>query len=143
MSPVTKAQPFPNLFFSRTDGTSFELLDLRKQKHVLLLFIQESDPVARSFLSLFQDRAKLFDWLDARLVAVFSQSKSVYCPWPAPSYPPCLLTEPLPEGLEWGNAYVVSKNGSLLEIYLSVSELSVEKVERDLLYWEAGHCLPS
>ena len=47
-----------------------------------------------------------------------------------------------PDGVEWGKAYVVSKNRTLLEVYPEPGLLSVAKVERDLLYWEANHCMP-
>jgi hypothetical protein len=29
-----------------------------------------------------------------------------------------------------------------MELYPDPRELSVGKLERDLLYWEAGHCMP-
>lgn len=141
MSPLAKAQPFPNLYLDRPDGTSLELFDLRKKQHALLVLLDKPDPRALAFVGLFQDRAGLFAWLDTRLLAVFSKSARIPTPWPAPGYPACMHAEALPSGVEWGRSYVVSKHGTLLELYGDVSELSVEKIEQDLLYWEAGHCL--
>jgi hypothetical protein len=142
MSPVSKALPFPNLFLGRPDGTSLELLDLHKKEHALVLLLSKPDADALAFVSRFQDKARLFEWLGTRLLTVFQRPEDVPTPWPAPGYPACLHVKALPDGVEWDKAYVISKNGTLLEIYGEVGFLSVDAVERDLLYWEAGHCLP-
>lgn len=142
MSAVGKSLAFPNLFLPRTDGTCLELVDLRKKQHALLMLFSKPDPDAMAFVSHFQDQAKLFEWLNARLLPVFARREHIPTPWPAPHYAPFLHTEPLCDGLEWDKAYVISKNGTLLEIYPELPLLSVHKVEQDLLYWEAGHCLP-
>ncbi|HTB22913.1 MAG TPA: hypothetical protein VK914_09420 [bacterium] len=143
MSALLKTQPFPNLFLKRPDGTSLELVDLRKKQHALLLFLSRNDSDAMAFVSHFQDQARLFEWLNTRLLVVFRNPKDIATPWPAPGHPPCLIPDmPLPAGVEWDKAYVVSKNGTLLEIYEEPALVSVAKVERDFLYWEAGHCLP-
>jgi hypothetical protein len=142
MSALEKGKPFPNLFLNRPDGTSFELVDLRRREHALVLLLRHPDAAHLAFVSHFQDRAKLFEWLNLRLVAVFAKIDTVNTPWPAPGYPPCLHARPLPDGLDWDKAYVVSKNGTLLETYEEPEFLGVDAIERDLLYWEAGHCLP-
>jgi hypothetical protein len=142
MSKLAKALPFPNLFLMRPDGTSMELVDLRKRKHALVLLLSKPDPRALTFVGLCQDKARLFEWLDTQLLTVFERLEHVVTPWPAPGYPACVHADPLPDGVEWDRAYVVSKNGTLLEIYDEFDVLSVDRVERDLLYWEAGHCLP-
>jgi hypothetical protein len=142
MSAVGKSLPFPNLFLVRPDGTSLELVDLRKKQHALVMLFSRPDPDAMAFVGHFQDQARLFDWLGTRLLPVFARRDHIPTPWPAPAFTPCLHTDPLPEGLGWDKAYVVSKNGTLLEQYEELPMLSVHKVEQDLLYWEAGHCLP-
>ncbi len=139
---IEKGGAFPNLFLLRPDGTSFELMDLRRRKHALVLLLSPPAPEARALIGLIQDRAKLFRWLDLEVAASFPNPRAVFTPWPAPDFPPCLHPALVPEGLEWGSGYVVSKNGTLLERYPDLAELSADKVERDLLYWEAGHCLP-
>lgn len=142
MSVPVKGLRFPNLFLARPDGTGMELYDLWKKEHCLLLLLPSADPDALAFVSHWQDQARLFEWLNTRLVCVFPGREAVPTPWPAPGYPPCLHAEPLPDGVEWGKAYVVSKNRTLLELYTELDQLSVAKVEKDLLYWEANHCMP-
>jgi hypothetical protein len=142
MNAVAKGLPFPNLFLKRPDGSSLELVDLYKQEHALLLFLSKPDPDALAFVAHFQDQARLFEWLQTRLLVVYRNQDHVTTPWPAPGYPACLHLEALPDGVDWDQAYVVSKHGTLLETYGEPGFLSVDKIERDLLYWEAGHCLP-
>lgn len=139
---LAKAQPFPNLFLTRPDATSLELTDLRKKEHCLLILQSRPHPDVQAFISHFQDQAKLFNWLNTRLVVVYPRREEIPTPWPAPAYPPCLYAAALPEGVAWDQAYVISKNGTLTEFYGHPGDLSVAKVEKDLLYWEAGHCLP-
>ena len=141
MSAVAKAFPFPNLFLTRPDGTSLELLDLRKRQHAFLLLLSKPDPDLMAFVAHFQDQARLFEWLETRLLVVFQRRQDIPTPWPAPGYPACLYPGRLPEGVRWDRAYVISKNGTLLEAYEEPGMMSVATLERDLLYWEAGHCL--
>ena len=49
---------------------------------------------------------------------------------------------PLPDGLEWDKAYLVSKNRTLVEVYPEIYFLNVTGMEKDVLYWESRHCLP-
>lgn len=142
MTTAIKGQPFPVLFLTRPDGTSLDLQDLRKKEHYLLLLQRQPHPDVLAFISHFQDQARLFEWLQTRLVAVYPRREAVPSPWPAPGYPPCLFGGDLPDGLEWDRAYVVSKNGTLIEIHAELPFLSVAAIEKDMLYWEAGHCLP-
>jgi hypothetical protein len=141
MSPVAKGLQFPNLDLARPDGTGLELYDLWKKEHCLLLLLPAADPDALAFVSHWQDQARLFQWLNTRLICAFPRREAIPTPWPAPGYPPTMHSGPLPDGLEWGKAYVVSKNRTLTEVYPHPGELSVAKVERDLLYWEANHCM--
>ncbi|HTA17366.1 MAG TPA: hypothetical protein VK786_06445 [bacterium] len=142
MNSVSKGLPFPNLFLKRPDGTSLELVDLHKKQHALLIFLSKHDADAMAFVAHFQDQARLFEWLQTRMLVVFPDHEPVTTPWPAPGYPACLYPDTLPDGVHWDKAYVVSKHGTLLEIYEEPGFLGVAKVERDVLYWEAGHCLP-
>jgi hypothetical protein len=142
MSSLPKGAQVPNLFLTRPDGTSLELYDLWKREHFVLVLVRHAHPDLGAFVSHFQDQAKLFSWLNTRLIVVFPKRDDVLSPWPAPGYPPCLYGELLPQGLEWDQAYVVSRNRTLFEHYGDPRELSVAKLEKDLLYWEAGHCLP-
>lgn len=142
MSSLIKGTPFPNIFLTRSDGTSLELQDLRKKEHALLVMQQRPDNDLLAFISHFQDEARLFEWLQTRLLVVYPRRESVPSPWPAPAFAPFLYAEPLPQGIEWGQAYVVSKNGTLVEIYAEPALLSTAKIEKDMLYWEANHCLP-
>jgi hypothetical protein len=143
MSSLVKGQQAPNLFLMRSDGTSLELYDLWKKEHVILIFSPGGDRDTEALISRFQDQARLFEWLNARLLCVYPRREVVPTPWPAPGYPACLHAEPLPGGYEWGKAYVISKNRTLLARYDLDGEISVARFEEDLLYWEAGHCLPS
>ncbi len=142
MSLLVKAQPFPNLYLGRPDGTALEIFDLRKRRHAVVLTLDKPDPDVHAFIAAFQARAKLFDWLETTLLPVYARVRDIPTPWPAPAYPPCLLPGEAPQGLEWGRAYVVSKHGTLLEIYEEPAYLSADALERDVMYWEAGHCLP-
>lgn len=139
---VAKAQQFPNVFLTRPDGSSLELYDLWKKEHCLLVLMKQPHPDVQSFVSLFQDQARLFEWLNTRLIVVFPKRDVIPSPWPAPGYPACLYSDTLPQGVDWDQAYVISKNRTVMELYLDPRELSVGRLERDLLYWEAGHCMP-
>lgn|GEM_PF-2495469 len=142
MSSLPKGAQVPNLFLARPDGTSLELHDLWKKEHCLLILVKHPHHDLGAFISHFQDQAKLFTWLNTRLLVVFPRREAVLSPWPAPGFPACLHSDVLPQGLEWDQAYVISKNRTLFEQYPDLRELSVAKLEKDLLYWEAGHCLP-
>jgi hypothetical protein len=142
MSQVIKGLQFPNLFLSRPDGTSLELYDLWKKEHCLLILLDKPDKDVEAFVRHWQDQAKLFEWLNTRLLVAHAKREHIASPWPAPGMPPTLHPGPLPQGVDWGKAYVISKNRTLVEIYAQPSELSVAKVEKDMLYWEANHCLP-
>lgn len=142
MSLVVKGLQFPNLFLVRPDKTSLELYDLWKKEHCLLILLERQDKDVAAFIARWQDNARTFEWLNTRLLVVHAKREAITSPWPAPGMPPCLHAEPLPQGVEWGKAYVISKNRTLTEVYEHPSELSVAKVEKDLLYWEANHCLP-
>lgn len=142
MSLVVKGLQFPNMDLSRPDGTGFELYDLWKKEHCVLLLLPKPDPDTLAFVSHWQDQARLFEWLNTRLICVFPKRDLVPSPWPTPGYPACIFGGDLPQGVEWGKGYVISKNRTLVELYPHPGELSVAGMERDLLYWEANHCLP-
>jgi hypothetical protein len=141
MMPIAVGQPFPNLHLDRPDGTGMELYDLWKKEHALLLPQKEAHPDVMAFIQRFQDEARTFEWLNTRLLPVFPKREAIPSPWTAPGYP-ALYVKELPQGLEWGKLYVISKNKTLYEIYPEPGMISVAKVERDLLVWEANHCLP-
>lgn len=141
MSALAKGGRCPNLFLARPDGTGLELYDLWKKEHCLLLLLPSADKDVLAFIGRWQDQARLFEWLNTRLICAFPRREAVPTPWPAPGYPPCLHAQALPSGLEWGKGYVVSKNRSLIEVYPEPAMLSAAKVEKDLLYWEANHCM--
>jgi hypothetical protein len=140
MNPIQEGDRFPNLFLLRPDGTNLDLFELRKKEHALLLFLEAADKDTLAFIQRFQDEIKIFTWLRARLLVVFKEAKKIPSPWPAPSFSPFVHKE-LPEGLEWGKGYLVSVNGTLYSLYAEPALLSANKVEDDLLHWEAGHCL--
>jgi hypothetical protein len=133
---------FPNLTLARPDGTGMELYDLWKREHALLLFQHEPHNDVMAFIQRFQDEARTFEWLNTRMLPVFASREIIPSPWPAPGYPALYHSGPLPTGVDWGKLYVVSKNRTLYEIYPEPGMISVAKVERDLLVWEANHCLP-
>jgi hypothetical protein len=137
MSPLLKGHAFPNLFLARTDGGSLELFDLRKRRHALILMIPEADADLRAFIDHVQARAKIFEWLQTRLIPVYRRRADIPTPWPAPDYPPCLLPGALPDGVEWMRGYVIDKEGSLIEVYEEPTLMSADHVENDLLYLEA------
>lgn len=139
--PIVVGLPFPNLLLSRTDGTGLELYDLWKKEHALLLLQKEPHSDVMAFIQRFQDEARTFEWLNTRLLAVFPKREVIPSPWVAPGYPALYCAE-LPKDVEWGKLYVISKNKTLFEVYPEPGMLSVAKVERDLLVWEANHCLP-
>src|SRR5690349_13923864 len=114
---ILPGKPFPNLLFNRPDGSSLEMHELRKKEHALLLFIQHPHPDIFAFVGRFQDEAKVFEWLQTRLIPVFAERSKIPTPWPAPQYPACLYSEPLPEGLEWGKGYLVSRQRTLYSVY--------------------------
>jgi hypothetical protein len=134
--------PFPNLVLARPDGTGMELYDLWKKQHALLLFQKEPHPDVMTFLTRFQEEAKTFEWLNTVMLPVFPKREAIPTPWPAPGYPALYYNQDLPEGVDWGKLYVVSKNKTLYEVYPEPGMISVARVERDLLVWEANHCLP-
>ena len=139
--PVQVGQPFPNLTLARPDGTGMEIYDLWKKKHALLLLQKQPHPDVMAFISRFQDEAKTFDWLNTVLLPVFPKRDVIPTPWIAPGYPALYCAE-LPDGLDWDKLYVISKNKTLYEVYPEPGMISVARVERDLLVWEANHCLP-
>lgn len=142
MSLAIKGAQFPNFFFTRPDGSSLELYDLWKKEHCLLLLLKKADHDTLAFISHFQDNARLFEWLNTRLIVAFPRREAIPSPWPAPGYPACLFSSDLPQGVEWDKAYVISKNRTLIEVHPEIPMLSVAHVEKDMLYWEANHCLP-
>ena len=142
MSLVVKGGQFPNLFLTRAEGTSLELYDLWKKEHCLLVMLKKADHDTMAFVSHFQDQARLFEWLGTRLIVAFPRREEVPTPWPAPGYPACIFSSDLPQGVEWGKAYIISKNRTLIEVFPEPHMMSVARVEKDMLYWEAGHCLP-
>jgi len=142
MRRLARSEAFPNLFLPRPDGTSLELQDLRKHYHAFIVFLSKPDADVAAFVAHFQAEARLFEWLQARLLVVYARLQDIPTPWPAPGHPPFLRPGDLPEGLAWDMAYVVSKNGTLLQAYEEPGLATIKELEQELLYWEAGHCLP-
>jgi hypothetical protein len=140
--PVIVGQMFPNMVLGRPDGTGMELYDLWKKQHALLILQDKAHPDVMAFIDRFQAEAKTFEWLQTRLLPIFPKREAVPSPWTAVGYPPLLHPGALPDGVEWGRAYVISRNRTLLDVYLNPGEVSVSKFERDMLVWEANHCLP-
>jgi hypothetical protein len=140
--PILPGAPFPNVSLSRPDGTGMELYDLWKKQHALLLLQKEPHADIMMLIQRFQDEARTFEWLNTLLLPVFSSREAIPTPWPAPGYPALYHSSPLPSGMDWGKLYVISKNKTLFETYAEPGMLSVARVERDLLVWEANHCLP-
>lgn len=138
---IEPGKAFPNLFLIRPDTTSLELSDFRKSEHFLILFVDYPHPDTFAFVRRFQDEARTFEWLQTRLLVVFPSLKGIPTPWPAPGYPPFIYSQALPEGVEWGKTYLVSKNQTLFSIYPELPMLAASVVEKDVLYWEARHCL--
>lgn len=138
---IQEGDLFPNFFLIRPDGTNLDLYELRKKEHALLLFIEHPDRDTQAFIQRYQDETKLFEWLKTRLLVVFKDRSKIPTPWPAPSYSPFVHSEPLHEGIEWDKGYLVSRNRTLYSIYPELPFLSAHRIERDVLHWEAGHCL--
>lgn len=132
---------FPNMFLVRPEGTSLEIYELWKKQHALILFSRQPHPDLTAFISHFQDNARLFEWLNLRLLAVYPAREKVPSPWPAPSHPPFVYGQPLPDGVEWDKAYLISKNRSVFGLFPEPWFMSVAGIEKDVLYWESGHCL--
>jgi hypothetical protein len=137
---IAPGQPFPNLFLVRPDSTSLELNDFKKREHCLILFVDHPHPDTFAFVRRFQDEARTFEWLQTRLIVVFSSRSDIPTPWPAPAFAPFIYSQPLPDGAEWGKAYLVSKHQTLFSIYPELPMLAASVVEKDILYWEARHC---
>lgn len=138
---IKEGELFPNFFLIRPDQTTLDLYELRKKEHALLLFIEKPDRDLLAFVQRFQDEIKTFEWLKTRLVPVFKDGPKIPTPWPAPSFSPFVFSTPLPEGIEWGKAYLVSLNRTLYSVYPELGLLSAHKVENDVLHWESGHCM--
>ena len=139
---IAEGQPFPGFFLSRPDGTSIQTDEFKKHYHALLVFIDAAHPDTLAFVQRFQDEDNVFRWLNTKLVPIFKERVPIPSPWPAPMYSPFVYAEPLPEGIEWGKAYLVSKNMTLFSIYPELPFMSAHRVEQDVLHWEANHCLP-
>lgn len=138
---LKEGDPFPNYFLLRPDGTNLDLFELRKKEHALLLFVEHADKDSLAFIQRFQDESKTFEWLKTRLIVVFQDRSKIPTPWPAAMYSPFVYPEPLHDGVEWGKAYLVSRNQTLFSIYPEIPMMSAQRVEDDVLHWEAGHCL--
>jgi hypothetical protein len=136
---IAPSQPFPNMFLMRPEGTSLELNDLKKNEHFLILFMNDAHPDSLAFIQRFQDEAKTFEWLNTRLIVVFKGRESIPTPWPAPGYAPFVHAQPLPDGLEWGKGYLVSKNQTVFSVYPELPFMAASTVEKDILHWEARH----
>jgi hypothetical protein len=140
MSLIKEGGRFPNMFLKRPDGTCLELYELWKKEHGLVLFVDAPHPDTLAFIRRFQDEAKIFEWLNLRLIPVYPELAKVHSPWPAPLYAPFVYSEVIPEELEWGKGYLFSKNRTVHAIYPELPFLSAHKIEQDMLYYEARHC---
>ena len=128
------------MFFVRPEGTSLELNDFKKREHCVILFVDQANPDTFAFIRRFQDEAKTFEWLQTRLIVAFADRGAIPSPWPAPAYAPFVYSQPLPDGLEWGKGYLVSRNQTLFSLYPELPMMAASAVEKDILYWEARHC---
>ncbi len=128
------------MFLARPDGTSFETIEMWKNEHGLILFVNDRHPDIEAFISRFQGEAGVFRWLHTRLLVVYPDKGKIPTPWPAPDYSPFVYSEPLPDGLEWGKGYLFTKNRSIYSVYTELPFLSAQRVEDDMLHWEAQHC---
>ncbi len=131
---------FPNLLLRGVEDLRMELHDLKKKEHAAVLFIKDPWPALPNFVSQFQDQARLFEWLNLRLLPIYHDRAKAPTPWPAPGYPLWTLNAELPQGVEWGWLYLVSKNRTIFSIYPEPALLSPQTLERDMLYYEARHC---
>lgn len=139
-SALRPGSMFPNLNLKGSEGVSMELYDLRKKEHAAVLLVKDPWPALPGLISQFQDQAKLFEWLQLRLLPVYKDRAKAPTPWPAPGYPAWTLSNELPEGAEWGWLYLVSKNRTVFSIYPDPALVSPQTLERDMLYYEARHC---
>lgn len=140
MSGLAPGSSFPSLDLRLAGGEALEWRSLRR-RHLALLLLPQAGPAALALAAQAQARQDQLRWLELRWLSVFPGGGELPADWPAPAHPPCRLEDPLPPGLAWGRAYIVSKRGSLLAS-CAPEELDFEGLEKDLLYWEAGHCLP-
>ncbi len=96
---------------------------------------------ATDLLQALQNRLETFKWLQMSVVPVFTSTQDIPSGiWPAPAYPPWFSPSPLPEGLERGRVYLVSRTRSVFSLYPEIDKLDLDVVERDLMVWEARHC---
>ena len=137
---MKQGSQFPNMVFQSTDGATLHAWDLYQKHHGLYLFVDNPSSETLALASRFQEKEKLFTWLKTRLLPVFSAVEKVPTPWPAPGYQPWLYAGHLPDGMEWGKAYLVSRFRSVFEIYDEPEFLSAAKIEEDVTYYEANHC---
>ena len=137
---LKQGDKFPNITIRTTDGSQMEAWDLYQKGQGLFWMAGESTPEVLAVAARFQEQAKLFTWLRVKLIIVFKDDKLVPSPWPAPGYQPYVYTGHLPDGMEWGKAYFMSRFRSIFEIYDEPEFLSVAKIEKDTTYYEANHC---
>jgi hypothetical protein len=139
---IKQGAKFPPISLQTTDGAVLHSGDLHQREHGLYIFSRQSNPELLALASRFQGEAKLFQWLRTRLMVVFPDAAKVPTPWPAPGYQPLLYKNPLPEGVLWGQGYLVSRFGSVFEVYSEedLDSLSAARIDRDVTYYEANHC---
>jgi len=137
---VEQGTPMPDMYLRRSDGTSLELADLRRETHGLLVLADRHLPTVHAFVDHFQANARTFEWLRLKLLVVYKRQQDVPTPWPAPAFPALLAPQELPHSLEWGKAYLFGLAGYVEEVYNDLDLLAVNQVERDLGYWETNKC---
>jgi hypothetical protein len=142
LSMIKQGSKFPPISLQTTDGAVIHSGDFHQKEHGLYIFACQSTPEFLALASRFQGEAKLFQWLRTRLMVIFDDAAKVPTPWPAPGYQPLLFKNHLPDGLQWQQGYMVSRFGSVFEVYSEedLDTLSAHKIERDVTYYEANHC---
>ena len=91
---LVPGQLFPNFKIPNPDGGTFELYELRKKEHALLLFVEELTPGIANLLSQLRDEEALMKWLELRPVQI---KKGLGL---------------APEGVEWGDRKSTRLNSS-------------------------------
>lgn len=109
---LQKNELVPDIEISDLSGQKFRLWDFRQKTHLLLLF---GEGAAAAEAALAQKK-KLMDWLGLRVIA---------------SGPP-------PDGFPSG-ATAVDRYGRLIASY-PFDEALADRVEKELVYYEARHC---
>jgi hypothetical protein len=107
---IEKGKRAPNIRLDCTDGAVHQLDEFNQKTHVALVVSKQNLDAE------VKSRAKTWDWLKLKMLVVVDSS------------------EPLPEGVT-----LIDRFGYLISV-LPITPDVWEKVEKELIYYEARHC---